>query len=72
MLSVIFRADGSACLYPAGAAERYRKTTRMIEALGGTIIRNRLSRVDICLDMPGVDTCRMLHLAWSLSWAEIS
>jgi len=51
--SVVIRADGMACLYP-GARECYEKATRMIEALGGTITRNRLSRVDICLDMPGV------------------
>lgn len=51
--SVIVRADGTACLWP-GAQECYAKATRMIEALGGLIIRNRLSRVDICLDMPEV------------------
>lgn len=52
--SVIIRADGMACLY-TGAQECYTKAIRMIEALDGTIARNRLSRVDICLDMPEVD-----------------
>lgn len=51
--SVMVRVPGGACLYP-GAAECYEKATRMIHALGGNIIRNRLSRVDICLDMPEV------------------
>lgn len=52
--SVVIRADGDACL-SIGAQEAYAKATRMIKALSGTIIRNRLSRVDICLDMPEVD-----------------
>ena len=51
--SVMVRVPGGACLYP-GAAECYEKATRMIKALGGIITQNRLSRVDICLDMPGV------------------
>jgi len=51
--SVIIWADGEACL-SIGAREAYEKATRMIQALGGKIIRNRLSRVDICLDMPEV------------------
>jgi hypothetical protein len=53
--SVIAWVDGTNCLYP-GAYECYEKITRMIEALGGKILRNRLSRVDICLDMPGIGT----------------
>ncbi len=52
--SVVIRADGDACL-SIGAKEAYEKATRMIEALSGKIVRNRLSRVDICLDMPEVD-----------------
>jgi len=51
--SVMVRIPGAACLYP-GANDCYEKATRMIKALGGTVVRNRLSRVDICLDMPGV------------------
>lgn len=51
--SVIVRVPGNSCLCP-GAHECYKTATRMIKALGGNIIRNRLSRIDICLDMPGV------------------
>jgi hypothetical protein len=51
--SVVIRADGDTCL-STGAQEAYKSATWMIEALGGKIIRNRLSRVDICLDMPEV------------------
>jgi hypothetical protein len=50
---VMVRVPGAACLYP-GAHDCYEKATRMIEALGGTIRHNRLSRVDICLDMRDV------------------
>lgn len=50
--SAVVRANGESCLYP-GAEECYEYTKRMIKSLGGRIIKNRLSRVDICLDMPG-------------------
>ena len=52
--SVRIVISGTGCLYP-GATECYEKANRMIDALGGKIIRNKLSRVDICLDMPEVD-----------------
>ena len=52
--SVGISISGTGCLYP-GVTECYEKANRMIEALGGKIISNKLSRVDICLDMPGVE-----------------
>jgi hypothetical protein len=52
--SAVVRINGEACLYP-GANECYQKALMMFRELGGPIIRNRLSRVDICLDMPEVD-----------------
>lgn len=52
--SVRIVISGTGCLYP-GVTECYEKANRMIEALGGKIVRNKLSRVDICLDMPEVD-----------------
>jgi hypothetical protein len=52
--SAVVRINGEACLYP-GADECYQKALMMFRELGGTIIRNRLSRVDICLDMPDVE-----------------
>lgn len=45
--------SGCGCLYP-GAATCYKKAVYMIEELGGTIIRNVISRVDLCLDLPEV------------------
>ena len=51
--SVGVTISGTGCLYP-GVTECYEKANRMIEALGGKIVRNKLSRVDICLDMPEV------------------
>lgn len=51
--SVMVRITGTACL-DSGAHECYKDAERMIKALKGTIIRNTLSRVDICLDMPEV------------------
>jgi len=52
--SVRIVISGTGCLYP-GVTECYEKANRMIEALGGKIVRNKLSRVDICLDMPEVE-----------------
>ena len=52
--SVGITISGTGCLYP-GVTECYEKANRMIEALGGKIVRNKLSRVDICLDMPEVE-----------------
>ena len=52
--SVSVTISGNGCLYP-GATECCEKANRMIEALGGKIVRNKLSRVDICLDMPEVE-----------------
>jgi hypothetical protein len=50
--SVIIRASGEACLVE-GARACYEEGNRLINELGGSIIGNKLSRVDICLDMPG-------------------
>jgi hypothetical protein len=45
--------DGRACTLDH-AENLYRRSVELIEALGGEVLKNKLSRVDICLDMPGV------------------
>ena len=50
--SVVIRASGEVCLF-TGAHEAYEQGKRFVAALKGKIIHNKLSRVDICLDMPG-------------------
>lgn len=50
--SVVIRTSGEACLIE-GAKACYDEGNRFITELGGRIIGNKLSRVDVCLDMPG-------------------
>jgi hypothetical protein len=50
--SVHVRADGMACLQ-VGAYELWRRARDLIAMMGGEIAWERLSRVDLCLDMPG-------------------
>lgn len=49
--SVIMRASGEACLLE-GAKSCYEEGKEFIKEMGGCIIRNKLSRVDACMDMP--------------------
>lgn len=50
--SAVIRADGTACLLE-GAHACYQEGMKIIQELGGRVIQNKLSRVDICLDIPG-------------------
>ncbi|HSQ42902.1 MAG TPA: hypothetical protein VLM37_11535, partial [Fibrobacteraceae bacterium] len=50
--SVVMRADGTSCLLN-GAYDCYQEGMNIIREFGGRVVRNKLSRVDICLDMPG-------------------
>lgn len=52
LTSMHARADGRACLL-VGAYELWRRVQEMVTLMGGRIIWDRLSRVDLCLDMPG-------------------
>ncbi len=51
--SVVVRADGLACL-TARAELLWHRAENLIASLGGDIEVERLSRVDLCLDLPGV------------------
>ena len=51
--SVVVRADGMACL-AARSELLWHRAENLIYHLGGQIVNERLSRVDPCLDLPGV------------------
>jgi len=51
--NVCIRITGEACI-EFGAESVYRKGLTFIEMLGAQIILNKISRVDLCLDMPDV------------------
>ncbi|MBT3191018.1 MAG: hypothetical protein HN341_00530, partial [Verrucomicrobia bacterium] len=53
MPNVFVTVDGTACL-TKNATDWYQDAKRLIEILGGVIRQDKLSRVDICLDMPHV------------------
>jgi len=53
MPNVYVTADGKACTINH-AEHWFRRAKELIESLGGIINEDKLSRVDICLDMPGV------------------
>ncbi len=53
MPNVIVRVDGEYCLYH-GARYGYEQGISLIKKMGGYIQKNKLSRADLCLDMPGV------------------
>lgn len=52
--NVVIRAGGSQCLKLGGKA-CLDKGRELIASAGGTILREKLSRVDMCLDLPGVE-----------------
>ncbi|MEI6890587.1 MAG: hypothetical protein V5783_00310 [Pontiella sp.] len=51
--NVMVRVDGECCL-AIGAQKAFDLGRYIVEQLGGDIERNKLSRVDVCLDMPDV------------------
>jgi hypothetical protein len=51
--NVCIRVTGEACI-EFGAEAVYRKGLTFIEMLGAQIVLNKISRVDLCLDMPDV------------------
>ncbi len=52
--SMVVRADGTSCLM-ARSEKLWARAGNLVTALGGAVVRERLSRVDPCLDLPGVD-----------------
>ncbi|MEN6458778.1 MAG: hypothetical protein ABFC63_07595 [Thermoguttaceae bacterium] len=57
-------AIGSATLMQLGLQEAWSRAQAFIEALGGEVVANKLSRVDGCLDMPGVATTELSVPYW--------
>ncbi len=53
MPNAYFRADGLQCL-EFGASERLQRGRELISKAGGIIHLEKLSRVDLCLDLPAV------------------
>jgi len=53
MANVVLRVNGLLCL-KIGATAALDKGRALILAMGGEIAEEKLSRVDLCLDMPGV------------------
>ncbi|MEM6551074.1 MAG: hypothetical protein AAF750_02875 [Planctomycetota bacterium] len=51
--SVVVRADGRACL-TVPAEKLWDRAGNLLASLGGRVQRERLTRVDPCLDLPGV------------------
>ena len=53
MPNVFIIVDGQACTIDH-AENWFQRAGEIIQLLGGTVVKNKLSRVDICLDMPNV------------------
>lgn len=53
MANVVLRVNGLLCL-KIGATTALEKGRALIHSMGGEIAEEKLSRVDLCLDMPGV------------------
>lgn len=45
-----------------GAGNAFSDLRRLLEQLGGYILLDKISRVDLCVDLPGVDTTHFRHL----------
>ena len=48
------KLEGRTCLL-WGAVESYAKVQEVITALGGRVVSEKISRVDLCVDIPGLD-----------------
>lgn len=51
----------STVLMVAGHAEAWRIASEFLSALGGHVIRTNVKRLDVCVDLPGVDVSKFIE-----------
>lgn len=61
---------GATPLMLLGPEESYKRIRGMIEACGATIQREKVSRVDACLDLPGVGVEEFVRSVWDLRYVR--
>lgn len=59
--NVRFTLHGRFCLRKGDARFGYELVKRIVAELGGRIVRNEVSRVDLAIDLPGVDIDKFLE-----------
>lgn len=55
---------GSLALMLLGFRECWRKTQEIVRLLGGELHKDRIARIDVCVDLPGISVDTMQNAIW--------